>query len=68
MLWSLSIGCLLPLSVLAGKFQESPLRARHAGHARSIQVRNNTGKTKFTLTDFYTGQSFLEYVPFDYEP
>lgn len=62
MRWSLSvtIGCLLPLSVLAGKFQESSLRARHAGHARSIQARNNTGKPKFTLTDFYTGQSFLD--------
>jgi hypothetical protein len=65
MRWSLSVtlGCLLPLSVLAGKFQESPLRARHAGHARSIQARNNTGTTgqsNFTLTDFYTGQSFLE--------
>lgn len=60
---SVTVGCLLPLSVLAGKFQESSLRARHAGHARSTQARNNTGNTgmsKFTLTDLYTGQSFLE--------
>lgn len=52
----------LPLSVLAGKFHESPLRSRHAGHARSIQARNNTGAPTFTLTDLYQGQSFLKYV------
>ncbi|KAF8202300.1 glycoside hydrolase family 16 protein [Pholiota molesta] len=47
-----------PLSVLAGKFHESP-RSRHPRHARSIQARNNTGSPKFTLTDLYQGQSFL---------
>jgi hypothetical protein len=50
-----------PLSVLAGKFHESP-RSRHPRHARSIQARNNTGSPKFTLTDLYQGQSFLKYV------
>ncbi|KAF8966352.1 glycoside hydrolase family 16 protein [Flammula alnicola] len=50
----------LPLSVLAGKFHESHFRSRHAGHARSIQARNNTGQPTFTLTDMYTGQSFLD--------
>jgi len=74
MRWS-TLGCallpaLLPLSVLAGKFQQPSLRARNAGHAR-IQVRNNTATTamsKFKLTDFYTGQSFIEQVVLHNEP
>ncbi|KAF9477609.1 glycoside hydrolase family 16 protein [Pholiota conissans] len=61
MRWSVAFVLpLLPLSVLAGKFHESSLRSRHAGHARIIKARNNTGASKFTLTDMYTGESFLD--------
>lgn len=48
----------LPLSVLAGKFHDPALRSRHARHA--IQARTNS--TKFTMADYYQGESFLKCV------
>ena len=47
-----------PLSVLAGKFNDPALRSRHARHA--IQARTNS--TKFTMADYYQGESFLKWV------
>ncbi|KAJ3515182.1 hypothetical protein NLJ89_g1928 [Agrocybe chaxingu] len=66
MRWSLLLLSVLPVCVLAGKFQESNLRSGHASHARSIRSRGNTGNNTgqsaraFTLTDYYRGQSFLD--------
>jgi hypothetical protein len=59
------ISLLLPLSVLAGKFETSMLRARHSQHTRTVQNKNvtasaNSTKASYSLTDFYTGQSFLD--------
>lgn len=48
----------LPLSVLAGKFNDPALRSRHARHA--IQARTNS--TKFAIADYYQGESFLKCV------
>ncbi|EDR14587.1 glycoside hydrolase family 16 protein [Laccaria bicolor S238N-H82] len=57
---------LLPLGALAGKHQDKSLRSRHANHARTLHVRNNT-KT-FVLQDMYTGQSFLNDWDFFSDP
>ncbi|KAH9479409.1 putative endo-1,3(4)-beta-glucanase [Psilocybe cubensis] len=61
--WSLLLFLFaLPFNVLAGKFSEPSLRARHLGHARKLQSRNNTGSCQpqpFKLQDFYQGNSFL---------
>lgn len=51
----------LPLEGLAGKPNESQFRSRRVNHHRSLQVRNNTGKT-WELVDYYRGESFLKYV------
>ena len=51
---------LLPLGALAGKHQDKSLRSRHANHARTLNVRNNT--KSYVLQDMYTGQSFLKRV------
>ncbi|KAF9038476.1 glycoside hydrolase family 16 protein [Panaeolus papilionaceus] len=57
----------LPLEGLAGKPNESQFRSRRVNHHRSLQVRNNTGKT-WELVDYYRGESFLNDWEFFAQP